>query len=207
MNPQIKFYYDITSPDSRSLLIFFKLAKIPVEKHMISTKNGKQKWHPKSIKIHLREIFISGDQNLLRLQQIPTIIDGDLELTESIAIIRYMIAKYESSVEDFWYPKDAKKRALIEEYFSWAANNMYTLGENRDDHEMTLLRKFKDPLLITGQRNEKLEKNLNKALDALEEQWMDREFITGNEMTIADLFTACDVEQTSRKQGKFVLIG
>lgn len=40
-------------------------------------------------------------------------------------------------------------------------------------------------------------KNLQKALDELEELWTGTEYIAGDKLTIADVFAACDIEQTS----------
>lgn len=43
-------------------------------------------------------------------------------------------------------------------------------------------------------------KNLQKALDELEELWTGTEYIAGDKLTIADVFAACDIEQTSEKE-------
>lgn len=42
-------------------------------------------------------------------------------------------------------------------------------------------------------------KNLQKALDELEELWTGTEYIAGDKLTIADVFAACDIEQTSEE--------
>lgn len=89
-----------------------------------------------------------------RLHQIPVIHDGDFQLTEALPIIRYVTAKFQ--LETPWYPSDAKAQATVDEYFSWTAHNMYTLGENKDDPEMTLFRKFQDQSLIRAGHSEKL---------------------------------------------------
>lgn len=42
-------------------------------------------------------------------------------------------------------------------------------------------------------------KNLQKALNELEELWTGTEYIAGDKLTIADVFAACDIEQTSEE--------
>lgn len=56
-------------------------------------------------------------QNINRFKRIPCIVDGDFKLAESIAIYRYLASV--CNVEDHWYPKDAKKRARVDEYLEW----------------------------------------------------------------------------------------
>ena len=37
----------------------------------------------------------------------------------SVAIYRYLTAKYPDKVPDFLYPKDVEKRAKVDEYLAW----------------------------------------------------------------------------------------
>lgn len=69
----------------------------------------------------------------------PVIHDGDFRLAESPAILRYVVSKY--PVDDFWYPKDAKKRARVDEYLSWTHNNIRLVVG------MSFFTKFRDPIL------------------------------------------------------------
>lgn len=132
--------------------------------------------------------------------------DGDFQLSESVAIIRYVLEKY--CAEDFWYPKNIQTRARVDEYLNWAAHNMYSLAANSEAPEMTFYRKFQECKLTgTVEGRGELEKNLKKALDELEELWTGTPYIAGEDLTIADVFVACDVEQTSKNiYGKLALI-
>lgn len=85
---------------------------------------------------HRTEAF---QKNIGRFGKVPVIHDGDFQLNESIAILRYMVARH--SVDDFWYPKDPKERARVDEYLSWTHNN------NRIAIGMAFFTKFRDPLL------------------------------------------------------------
>lgn len=39
----------------------------------------------------------------------------------SVAILRYLCRTY--NVADHWYPKDAQKQALVDQYLEWQHNN------------------------------------------------------------------------------------
>lgn len=110
----------------------------------------------KSTEDHLKE-------GISRLHQLPVIHDGDLQLSESLAIIRYLADKH--PVEDFWYPKDNQSRARVDEYFDWASHNMNTLGENARAPEMAFYRKFQDPSLIGENADDDLVRIRSESLD------------------------------------------
>mmetsp|Transcript_22944 Transcript_22944/g.25469 ORF Transcript_22944/g.25469 Transcript_22944/m.25469 type:complete len:114 (+) Transcript_22944:180-521(+) len=49
-------------------------------------------------------------------------VDEEFVLCESHAIMRYLFTtKY---VSDHWYPKDSKKRALVDQYLDWHHTNL-----------------------------------------------------------------------------------
>ncbi len=58
---------------------------------------------------------------------VPTLVDGDVTLWESNAIIRYLAAKY--CAESLWDP-DPAKRALADRWMEWAKStgNIATMG-------------------------------------------------------------------------------
>ena len=54
-------------------------------------------------------------------QLVPVLEDGDLKLTESSAILKYLADKFDSPA----YPKDLKKRAKVNEMMDWLNTQFY----------------------------------------------------------------------------------
>lgn len=84
-------------------------------------------------------------KNVNPLSKMPVIADGDFRLTESPAILRYVLGKYK--VDDFWYPANPKDQARIDEYLGWTHNNIrLRIG-------MSFFAKFRDPILFGKKPN------------------------------------------------------
>ena len=48
--------------------------------------------------------------------QVPTLVDGDVTIHESNAILRYLCAKHRLNA---WYPEDLPARAKVEQWLDW----------------------------------------------------------------------------------------
>ncbi len=81
--------------------------KIDCEEEMVDLMNG----------AHHQEPFASLNPNRL----VPMLVDGDLKLTESSAILKYLADKIGSPT----YPKDLKERAKVNEAMDWINTNFY----------------------------------------------------------------------------------
>jgi len=66
---------------------------------------------------HHQEPFVSFNPNRL----VPVLEDGDLKLTESSAILKYLADKFDMPE----YPKDLKARAKVNEIMDWVNTNFY----------------------------------------------------------------------------------
>ena len=53
---------------------------------------------------------------------VPAIDDNGFALSESAAIMTYLVDKY--SLPDHWYPRDPKRRARVDEYMHWHHGNL-----------------------------------------------------------------------------------
>lgn len=113
--------------------------------------------------------------------QIPTLLDGDLKIHESNAILRYLCNKHELTQ---WYPSDHKTRAVVDQWLDWGQcrmtnpvidvvlNTMF-LGENGDQEAI-----------------KQGHQQLSERLPILDAALEDQPFLAGEQPTIADLSIA-----------------
>ncbi|MFV2058322.1 MAG: glutathione S-transferase family protein [Thiohalomonadales bacterium] len=116
--------------------------------------------------------------------QVPTLIDGDIKIHESNAILRYLCFKHE--LND-WYPTDAKGRASVEQWLDW---NQCRLAPAVVD---IVLNK-----VFMGDKGDKAaidrgETSLQELLPILDAGLADRDFLAGGKATIADLSVASNI--------------
>ncbi|XP_076281212.1 glutathione S-transferase theta-1 [Lasioglossum baleicum] len=174
----LKLYYDLLSQPSRAVYIFLKACNIPFEKKLINL--GKM------------EHLSSDYQKINPLQKVPSIQHNDISIIESVAILRYLCKEF--TVANHWYPKDSKAQAKVDEYLEWQHLN------TRLHCASYFQKKYLIPM-ITGKPTPpeviaKYEKHLINCLDLLENIWLkDKAFLTGSEVSIADLLGSCEVEQ------------
>lgn len=126
----------------------------------------------------------------------PAIVDNGFQLSESVAIFRYLAKR--NKISDPWYPKDHQVRARIDEYLEWQHTNtrqtctqffilsylkVRTIGSSPDDAQ-----------IIASAR-----KQMSKTLDLLETLWLKPgHYISGtDQISFADVLAACELEQTS----------
>ncbi|WP_164871870.1 glutathione S-transferase family protein [Solirhodobacter olei] len=131
---------------------------------------------------HHQEPFVSFNPNRL----VPVLEDGDLKLTESSAILKYLAEKFDLPE----YPKDLKARAKVNEVMDWANSNFYRdwgynlcypqlfphhKRQTDDAHRLTI---------------EWGLKNSQFWLQVLNDYWLGhgKPWLTGDRITIADYF-------------------
>jgi glutathione S-transferase len=103
----MKLYFHPASTASRPVTLFCAEAKISYEPVIVDILSG----------AHLKEPFISLNPS----KMVPVLEDGDLVLTESSAILKYVAEKADSPA----YPKDLKKRARVNERMDWFNTQHY----------------------------------------------------------------------------------
>ena len=120
--------------------------------------------------------------------QVPTLVDGDIRIYESNAILRYLCVKH-SPTE--WYPSELPARAKVEQWLDW---NQCRLSPNVVD--IVLNSVFLGP---AGDRAA-----VERGLSRLPELWSildaglaDSAFVACSRPTIADLSLASSVFQLS----------
>ena len=119
-------------------------------------------------------------RNLNPNGKVPVLVDGDFSIFESHAILRYLAGKTANS-DELW-PKDAKKRALCDQWMEWAHSALSSTM----------------PILVIGLlRTPPEQRDQNKisaALEAANEAWAildthlaSRPWLTGNTFTLGDI--------------------
>ena len=97
----MKLYMHPISTTSRPVRLFVAEHQIPVEEQVVDIMTGAQYSQP----------YAAVNPNCL----VPMLEDGDLRLTESSAILKYLADKVGSPA----YPKDLKQRAKVNEVMDW----------------------------------------------------------------------------------------
>lgn len=120
--------------------------------------------------------------------QVPTLVDGDITLYESNAIMRYLCLKHSLHT---WYPEALPQRARVEQWLDW---NQCRLGPAVLD--IVLNKVFMgdqgDATAIERGQN-----NLQALVPILDAALATQAFIAGEHPTIADLSLASNIFQLS----------
>ncbi|MEM9070034.1 MAG: glutathione S-transferase family protein [Myxococcota bacterium] len=118
--------------------------------------------------------------------KVPTLVDGELTLWESNAIMQYLADKFGG---DAIFPKDPVTRADIVRWQFWEANH-YNQAANAILSETT----FKQLLGIEGGPNEAIlqsaTKDFHRFAKVLDDHLTDRAFLVGETVTLADFSVA-----------------
>uniref|UniRef100_A0A6J0SHR1 glutathione transferase n=1 Tax=Pogona vitticeps TaxID=103695 RepID=A0A6J0SHR1_9SAUR len=174
----LQLYLDLVSPPCRAVYIFAQKNNIPFELKPVDLMQGQQ----------MGEDF--GKVNLL--QKVPAMKDGDFTLAESTAILLYLTRKFKTP--DHWYPSDLHKRARVDEYLSWQHTTV-RVHASKVYAAKGLVPLFLGHPLPPEKLDERIG-DLNGDLKLFEAKFLqDRPFVTGKEVSLADLVAFVDLMQ------------
>ncbi|CAD6242338.1 GSCOCT00012635001.2-RA-CDS [Cotesia congregata] len=107
---------------------------------------------------------------------IPTIDDDGFILWDSHAIIRYLVSKY--AKDDFLYPKDLQKRAIIDQRLHFEGELLFVR-----------LRNIVRPIFYkqTNKFNEELVNLVHEACEMLDKFLEGKKWLAGDNFTLADI--------------------
>ena len=122
--------------------------------------------------------------------KVPAIVDGNVNLFESHAILKYIHAT--RNLADHWYPKDPRARAKVDEYLDWHHNGL-RLGAGG-----FIFRKYVSPFTGKPAPKEAIEESkviFKRALSLMEKYWLqgDKKYLISDQPTIADVSAACEL--------------
>ena len=168
----MKLHMHPASITSRPVRLFIAEKGLGIEQQIVDLFSG----------AHHQEPFISFNPNRL----VPVLEDGDLKLTESSAILKYLAEKYHLPE----YPTNLKERAKVNEIMDWFNTNFYRdWGYNLCYPQ--LFPHHKRP----SEEGQKVTVEWGKEksafwLQVLNDYWLGdgRRWLAGDEITVADYF-------------------
>ncbi|XP_041931731.1 glutathione S-transferase theta-3-like [Alosa sapidissima] len=174
----LELYLDLFSQPCRSVYIFAKKNNIPFDFKQTSLMLGDQ---------HGEEF---GKINMMR--KVPAMRDGEFCLSESIAMMMYMVEKFKTP--DHWYPADLQKRARVNEYLAWQHGGIRMHG-SKMFWITVMVPKIMGKEIPQDKRDDAVE-DLNGSLKMIEEKFLqDKPFIAGDQISLADLVAIVEIFQ------------
>lgn len=166
----MKLYADPITVNCRKVLAGFDLLGTKFETLKVDYFSGEQK----------SPAYLAINPNA----SLPALVDGDLTLWESNAILQYAADK---AGADSAYPKDLKVRADINRWLLWEANQWFPsayvyLVENV---VKPLLKAEPDQAVLAAQKP-----NFDKLAGILEQRLAKQPWVCGQNVTIADIALA-----------------
>ncbi|TNN52405.1 Glutathione S-transferase theta-1 [Liparis tanakae] len=176
----MELYLDLHSQPCRSVFLFARAARIPFDFKLVELSKGQQ--------------YSEEFGKISTARKVPVMKDGSFVLTESTAILEYLVQKHASSVADHWLPADLQQRARVNEYLSWQHMNLRAHGSK------VFLLKALFPIVMGAEvPKEKMAaalEDLSQSLRTLEETFLQsKAFIVGEEVSLADLVAIVEIMQ------------
>ena len=173
----MKLYMHPVSMTSRPVRLFAAENKIALDEQVVDLFTGE----------HMQPAYAAVNPNCL----VPMLEDGDLKLTESSAILKYLADRYDLPS----YPKDLKKRAKVNEVMDWLNTQFYRdfgyglIYPQLFPHHKRRSEEAHGGAIAWGQQGAK------NWLQVLNDHWIGQknQYLCGNEITIADYFGAAIV--------------
>jgi glutathione S-transferase len=165
-------YHFPYSQHARRVVSLLEAASLPYELRHVDMAKG----------AHLSADYLAINPN----HQVPTLLDGDLTLHESNAILRYLCHKHGLTE---WYPADPAQRARVEQWLDWNQSRLSPAVIDIVRNKVFLREKGDKDAIARG------EAKLRELGPILEAGLQRDDFLTGAKPTIADLSVASNLFQ------------
>ncbi|CAK72830.1 unnamed protein product (macronuclear) [Paramecium tetraurelia] len=169
------FYFSPQSPPSRAVRSLLLLSKVVFQGKVVDLMKGEHKTPEYQ--------YINPNQSL------PALVDGELKLFESHAILKYIAIKKELTQ---FYPKDIQNRARVDCYLDWSQTGLDAIGTYTNQCFLfPMLRKKPVP-----QNKEQMYQDTIDTLQFFESIFLKGRYIQNQpSITIADLKCIADLTQ------------
>lgn len=182
MSSNLILYYSAASPPARACLLIARYLKLEVELKEVNILAGEQKGEA------FKKVNPAG--------KIPVLIDGDFVLTESKAIMAYLVST-RSPGSDL-YPTDPKARAMVDQRLYYDATKVFpSIALLVVSFNLTisyLIKYFRffhfyqrqafNKIRIVSEENKS---EIREILELLNTFLSEGEYFAGNNLTIADI--------------------
>uniref|UniRef100_A0A2H1WKF1 SFRICE032845.2 n=1 Tax=Spodoptera frugiperda TaxID=7108 RepID=A0A2H1WKF1_SPOFR len=158
----VKLYALDMSPPVRACMMTLGVFNVPFEKIIVNVPAGE----------HLTPEYLKKNP----LHTIPVLEDGDITIHDSHAILTYIADTY--GKDDSWYPKDLKKRTLVNQKLFFNAAVMFQK-----------LRNITYNIIIKGKKTIEQEQldGVTEGYEYMEAFLSRTKYIAGDHVTIADI--------------------
>ncbi|XP_033992946.1 glutathione S-transferase theta-2 isoform X1 [Trematomus bernacchii] len=174
----LQVHLDLLSQPCRALHILLACTRLPHTVRHVALRRGEHRT-PEFTEIN-------------PMQKVPVMVDNGFILTESDAIIKYLVNKYD--VPDHWYPRQPERRARVDEYTAW--HHTHTRPHAAKVFLLEVLLPAQTGSPVEEQRLIGALSQLQETLDQLESMFLRRQpFLCGDDITVADLLAVCELMQ------------
>lgn len=164
--PKLQLYYFALSTPSLACLMVAEAAGLPHEKVFVDLRKGDQRT-PEYQKIN-------------PMSKVPAMVDGNLFLTESVAIQQYLARKSGTGL----YPNDIREQAIVNRWYNLLVHEVRTPVLDIEVYRW-LAQKSNNP--VNQGVVEVCQSRLDRALPILNERLDNNEFLNGKSLSIADI--------------------
>ena len=168
----ITLYHNPYSQHVRRVAALLEENAIPYEPVHVALNEG----------AHMSPDYLAVNPN----HQVPTLLDGDVKIHESNAILRYLCNKHDLAA---WYPSDPVVRASVDQWLDWNQSRLSRPVTDIVLNKVFMGEEADHPAIKSGEAAMvELTPILGTALER-------SDYLAGDSITIADLSVASNVSQ------------
>uniref|UniRef100_A0A8C6U4E1 glutathione transferase n=1 Tax=Neogobius melanostomus TaxID=47308 RepID=A0A8C6U4E1_9GOBI len=174
----LELYADLLSQPCRAVHILLNCTGTAHKLRTVALRKGEQR---------------SPDFTKLNpLQKVPVLVDDGFVLTESDAILKYLVSR--CGLADHWYPADPRRRARVDEYTAFHHTHTRPHAAKVFILEVLIPAQTRSP--VDAPALNRALSDLDQTLDLIQSMFLRRQaFLCGTDVSVADLLCVCELMQ------------